>query len=93
MANLSKRNLAESVAEQTGLSLNKANQVVTTVFNTVAEAMKNGDTVEILGFGKFYKKEVSARTAMNLATKEKIQVPAHGAPAFKASKGLKDSVR
>lgn len=93
MANLSKRNLAEIVAQETGLSLNKANQAVTTVFNTVADAIKNGDTVEVLGFGKFFKKEVSARTAMNLATKEKIEVPAHGAPGFKASKGLKDAVR
>ncbi len=93
MANLTKRGLVEVVAEETGLSLNKATQAVNAVFETIAETLKEKGSVDILGFGKFATKHVQERQAMNLHTKEKITVPAHDAPTFKASKTLKDAVK
>ncbi len=94
MANtLTKRSLAEKVAEQTGLSLNKANEAVGAVFSVITDTLVDGGAVEVLGFGKFGTKHVEARMAMNLHTKEKIEVPAHDAVTFKASKTLKDAVK
>ena len=93
MANLTKRGLAERVAEETGLSLNKASQVVTSVFSTITDVIKDGGSVDVTGFGKFGTRHVETRMAMNLHTKEKVEVPAHNAVTFKVSKTLKDAVK
>ena len=93
MANLTKRGLVEVVAEETGLTLNKATQVVNSVFGNITETLKEKGSVDIAGFGKFATRHVEQRQAMNLHTKQKITVPAHYTPTFKASKTLKDAVK
>ena len=93
MANLTKRGLVEVVAEETGLTLNKATQVVNCVFDTITETLKEKGTVDVFAFGKFGTRHVEERKAMNLHTKEQITVPAHDTPTFKASKTLKDAVK
>ena len=58
----------------------------------VAEAMKSGEKVQLVGFGSFEVKKRAARIGRNPMTKESIEIPASVVPVFKAGKALKDSV-
>lgn len=90
---LNKKDLADVVAEQCGCTKKDAAVYVQCVFDTIAETLKNDGSVDVFGFGKFSVSERAARTGINPATKEKIEIPASKAVKFKVSKSLKDSVK
>lgn len=90
---LTKKDLAEGLAEKEGLTKKAAAEIVNYVFEAAAETLKQGGTVDISGFGKFSVKERSARTGINPQTKEAIEIKAAKVPAFKASKTLKDLIK
>ena len=91
MAVLTKKVLADKLASVVGTKT-KATEVVNVLFEEVTNALSNGDSVDVYGFGKFEVKERAARTGLNPLTKETIQIAAKKVPSFKASKSLKDSV-
>lgn len=90
---MNKTELVASVAEKAGISKKDADAAVAAFVDTVIETMKAGDKLSLVGFGTFEVKERAARTGINPATKEKIQIPASKAPAFKAGKAFKDAVK
>lgn len=75
------------------LSEEKVKQLVFANFNTIAEAIKNGDKVDVTGFGKFESVERAQRNGVNPSTGERIVIPASKAPKFKPAKALKDLVK
>lgn len=91
--NISKKDLIEGLAAAQQMTKKDAEACVTYVFNEMSDALKSGGTVDIHGFGKFEVKKRAARTGINPQTKEKIKIKATKAPAFKASKTLKDLVK
>ena len=82
---INKKDLAEKLAEEFGCSKKDATAYVQFVFDT--------GTVDVFGFGKFSISERAARTGINPATKEKIEIAASKSVKFKASKALKDAVK
>ena len=62
------------------------------MLESVAGHLKQGDKVQLTGFGTFEVRERSARTGVKPGTTEKMQFPASKVPAFKAGKGLKDQI-
>jgi DNA-binding protein HU-beta len=60
--------------------------------DSVADALKKGDQVVLVGFGTFSVKDRAARTGRNPQTGEPIQIAAARIPSFKAGKALKDAV-
>ena len=88
-----KGDLAESVKNALATTKSAGMEAVETVFTEIAKALAEGNTVEISGFGKFEVTERSARTGINPATKEKIEIPASKSVKFKPSKALKDQVK
>lgn len=90
---LNKKSLAEVVAEKHNLTKKEANEIVELLFDTVKAELQKGGKVDVAGFGKFEVKTRNARTGINPATKEKINVPASKVPGFKASKALKELVK
>lgn len=90
---LTKKDLAEGLAEKEGLTKKAAAEIVNYVFDEAAETLKKGGSVDISGFGKFSVKKRAARTGINPQTKEKIEIKSAIVPAFKASKTLKDLVK
>lgn len=90
---LTKKALAEDLADKHGLTKKAAGEVVNFVFDEMAKNLKKGNEVDINGFGKFSVKKRAARTGINPLTKEKIKIKATKVPAFKASKTLKDLVK
>ncbi|MDP8958496.1 MAG: HU family DNA-binding protein [Actinomycetota bacterium] len=89
---MNKRELVDKVAAKTDMGKGKVGDAVDAVFNEIAGALKDGERVQLTGFGTFEVRERKARQARNPQTGESIQVPASRAPAFKAGKSLKDSI-
>jgi DNA-binding protein HU-beta len=90
---MTKAELIDAVAGKAGVSKKDAEAVVNAFTGVVTEAMAAGDKITLVGFGTFEAVEKPERTALNVRTKERIVVPAHKAPKFKAGKALKDAVK
>ncbi len=78
------------VARRLDLPAGKANELVNTVFATLEEAMRKGESVTITGFGKFDLVESKARTGHNPRTGQPVEIPAKTSIKFKPSKALKE---
>ncbi|NLD59520.1 MAG: HU family DNA-binding protein [Clostridiales bacterium] len=87
---MNKVTLISKIAEKSGLSKKQAEVALAAFIDSVTEALKEGDKVQLMGFGTFEIKERGARTGRNPATGETIEIPASKAPAFKAGKGFRD---
>ncbi|MEC1958967.1 non-specific DNA-binding protein Hbs [Bacillus subtilis] len=89
---MNKTELINAVAETSELSKKDATKAVDSVFDTILDALKNGDKIQLIGFGNFEVRERSARKGRNPQTGEEIEIPASKVPAFKPGKALKDAV-
>ena len=89
---MTKAELVVNVAEKSGLDRKRADKAVVAVFETIKQALIEGDKVQIIGFGTFENRERSARTGRNPRTGEPIDIAASKLPSFKAGKGLKEAV-
>lgn len=83
-----KSELIAKIAVQNKLSLLDAERVVSTIFDEIAQALKQGKRVELRGFGVFAIHERKARVARNPKTAEKVEVAAKRVPVFKAGKTM-----
>ena len=90
---MNKKDLVDAVAAATGASKADTAAAVDAVFDVITDALKKREKVSIAGFGNFEARHRDARTARNPQTGAAIQVAAHYAPAFKAGKALKDTVK
>ncbi len=89
---MNKGDLTEALREETGVTKRKAEQVVSLMFDKMAEALVMGDRVEIRGFCSFYVKKYKGYAGRNPRTRESVQVPPKKAPFFKCGKELKQRV-
>ena len=89
---MNKTELVAAVAAKAELSKKDAEAAVNAVFDSVKDALAEGDKVSLIGFGTFSVKTRAARTGLNPRTKETIEIPESKVPAFKAGKGFKDVV-
>ena len=89
---MNKAELINAVAASADVSKKDAEAVVSAMLETITGALKEGDKVQLVGFGSFEVKKRAARTGRNPKTKEAIEIPASIVPVFKAGKALKDAV-
>ena len=89
---MNKTELVAAVAEQAGLSRKDAEAAVKAFTDVVADALKNGDKIQLVGFGTFEVSERAAREGRNPKTGESMKIEACKTPKFKAGKALKDLV-
>ena len=89
---MNKTELIAAAAEKAGVSKKEAEAVVTAAFDAIAASLKEGEKVQLVGFGSFEVKNRAARTGRNPRTKEVVEIPASKVPVFKAGKALKDAV-
>ncbi len=89
---MTKADLIESAASKAGLPKQGVEEIVNEVFNGIVTALKNGDKVNISGFGTFSVSHRKARTGRNPKTGEAIQIASSRAAKFKSGKGLKESL-
>jgi len=89
---MNKAELISAVAASAEVSKKDAEAVITAALETITAAMKEGEKVQLVGFGSFEVKKRAARIGRNPKTKESIEIPASVVPVFKAGKALKDAV-
>ena len=87
---MTKADLVEVVAKQTGLSKKDANAAVGALTDTIVEQLAKGDKVSLVGFGTFEVSKRDARMGRNPQTGASMTIAASKAPKFKAGKALKD---
>lgn len=89
---MNKTELIERLAEEVDVSISEAQRYLDAVEDAITSALKDGEEVQITGFGKFYVQEHKAREGRNPQTGKKMNIPARRVPSFSAGNTLKESV-
>ena len=89
---MNKAELISAVSEAAEVSKKDAESVITATLDVITDALKQGEKVQLVGFGSFEVKQRAARVGRNPQTKEPVEIPASKVPVFKAGKVLKDTV-
>ena len=89
---MNKTELVAAIAEQAEISKKDAEKALKAFTDVVAEELKKGEKIQLVGFGTFAVKERAARTGRNPQTGKPIKIAAAKIPGFKAGKALKDAV-
>ena len=90
---MTKSELIEKVVQAHGvLNVKVSEMLVNTVFDSIEDALKSGDKVEIRGFGSFTIRERTGREARNPKSGEVVRIPSKKTPFFKTGKDLKERV-
>ncbi|MDE7313500.1 MAG: HU family DNA-binding protein [Eubacterium sp.] len=87
---MNKAELVSAIADKAELSKKDAEAAIKAFTDVVAEELKKGEKIQLVGFGTFEVSERAARTGRNPQTGEEMTIPASKAPKFKAGKALKD---
>ena len=90
---MNKTELVAALAEKAEVSKKDAEKVLNAFIETVQDAVKADDKVQLVGFGTFENKARAAREGKNPQTGAKIQIAACKVPAFKAGKAFKDMLK
>ena len=90
---MNKSELINVVTEVTELKKKDSEAAVNAVLDAIADALKNGDKVQLIGFGSFEVKERAERKGRNPATGEEITIAASKNIGFSASSALKDLIK
>lgn len=89
---MNKTELIAAIAEQAEISKKDAEKALKAFVDVVTEQLKEGEKVQLVGFGTFEVSERAAREGRNPQTGETMTIAASKAPKFKAGKALKDLV-
>lgn len=89
---MNKMELVSAMAEKAGLSKKDTEAALKAFTDVVAEELKKGEKIQLVGFGTFEVSERAARVGRNPQTGEEMKIAASKAPKFKAGKALKDTV-
>ena len=89
---MTKAELAARVADKVHLTNRQSEAAINIVLRCIAEALREGDKVELRGFGSFRTRSRNARQGRNPGTGEAVQVPSKRVPFFRAGKDLREGV-
>ena len=89
---MNKTELVAAIAEQAEISKKDAEKALKAFTDVVAEELKKGEKIQLVGFGTFEVSERAAREGRNPQTGEAMTIAASKTPEFKAGKALKDSI-
>ena len=87
---MNKTELIAAMAEQSGISKKDAEKALKAFTDVVADELKKGEKIQLVGFGTFEVSERAAREGRNPQSGEPMKIAASKAPKFKAGKALKD---
>jgi len=89
---MNKSELIQDIAENYAISKTTAAKTVDGIIESIKNALADGDTVTLIGFGTFSVRERAARKGRNPRTGEPLDIKAANVPIFKPGKSLKDAV-
>lgn len=89
---MNKTELVAAVSAKCDVTKKDAEAIINAFMGSIIDALKEGDKVQLIGFGSFEVRERAARVGRNPSTHEEIQIPASKAPVFRAGKAFKDAL-
>ncbi|MFJ8531401.1 HU family DNA-binding protein [Bacillus sp. NPDC094106] len=89
---MNKNKLVEKMQERNRLSKAENQLAVETFISVIYEALQNGESVSLKGFGKFYKKKRKCRTIKIPLSDKEVRVPTKETPVFEAGEEFKNKV-
>lgn len=89
---MNRMELVAAIAEKSELSKKDAEKALKAFTDVVAEELKKGEQIQLVGFGTFKVSERAAREGRNPQTGKTMKIAACKAPKFKAGKALKDAI-
>ena len=92
MAKMTKAQVMSALAEKTGMSKKEVVAFMDTLAGLAYSEVKSNGEFVLPGFGKMVKVHRKARTGVNPATGEKIQIAAKTVAKFRLAKAAKDAV-
>jgi DNA-binding protein HU-beta len=90
---MNKSDLIEAMADAADISKSAAGRALDGLTDAIAVALKQEESVSVIGFGTFLIKKRAERMGRNPQTGEAIKIAASKTPSFKAGKALKDAVQ
>ena len=87
---MTKAELVDQVARTTQLTKKHAEIMVNTVFDSIVDSLKEGEKIELRGFGSFRIRRRGSRTGRNPKTGARVDVPSKSIPYFKPGKELRE---
>ncbi|MFS0883079.1 HU family DNA-binding protein [Metabacillus niabensis] len=90
---MKKTDLIKLVSKKTLISKKDITKVVDSIFNTIQDALKNGERVQIHGKGTFEVRHRTARKGRNPRNGKEIIIEARNYPAFSAGKEWKEAIK
>ncbi len=88
---MTRAELIVAVADKAKVDRKTAEKTVAATFETIRQALIEGDKVQVLGFGTFENRARAARKGRNPRTGEEIEIKSSKLPSFKAGKSLKEA--
>jgi integration host factor subunit beta len=89
---MNKADMITALAQKENLTTKDAAEIINTILISITGTLKNGENVEIRGFGSFSIREYNSYTGRNPKTGEKITVKPKKMPFFKPGKDLRNAV-
>ena len=89
---MNRAELIAAMAKKADLTQKDAEKALKAFTDVVADELKKGDKIQLVGFGTFEAGERAAREGRNPQTGETMTIAACKAPKFKAGKALKDAI-
>lgn len=89
---MNKSELVNIIAKKVSITKNLAHRTLDAAIDSISEALQNGDSVTLVGFGSFQVRHRIAREGRNPKTGAKMMIKASKSPTFKAGKSLKDYI-
>lgn len=83
---MTKADLVQKIARQTGLSHSEVLNVVENLMTTIKFSLSNGENVYLRGFGTFFIKRKAEKIGRDIGKNTSLVIPAHNIPAFRPSK-------
>ena len=90
--NMTKADLVNTASKQAGLTKTATEAIINAIVGKMSDALTQGQTVSLVGFGAFNLSTRQARNGRNPQTKEEMKIPASTVVRFKAGKNLKEAV-
>lgn len=90
---MTQKELTDMLSEKTGMETAQAERCLDTCARLIAEALADGSSVSLQGFGNFDLKEKGARRMFNPTTRSYKEIPAKWTAGFRPSPVLKEKIK
>ncbi|MGH8056155.1 MAG: HU family DNA-binding protein [Candidatus Entotheonellia bacterium] len=90
---MNKADLVARIAQEAEITRRQAEKALTALMDGVQDALTQGDSVTLVGFGTFSVMSRAARKGRNPQTGREIFIPAGKSPKFRAGKSLRNAIR